>query len=82
MREKEKKMFEFQLEKWCRITKRIVQFFRFIKIPILRSRFIDMISRISIDHFEIEEMYDYETRKIQEDFLFLDDIKRFVQKSK
>jgi hypothetical protein len=75
-------MFEFQLEKWCRITKRIVQFFRFIKIPILRSRFIDMVSRISIDHFEIEELNDYETSKIQEDFLFLDDIKRFVQKLK
>jgi len=75
-------MFEFQLEKWCRITKRIVQFFRFIKIPILRSRFIDTVSRISIDHFEIEELNDYETSKIQEDFLFLDDIKRFVQKLK
>jgi hypothetical protein len=41
-----------------------------------------MVSHISTDHFEIEEMNDYETRKIQEDFLFLDDIKRFVQKSK
>ncbi len=41
-----------------------------------------MVSHISTDHFEIEEMNDYETRKIQEDFLFLDDIKRFVNRTK
>jgi hypothetical protein len=73
-------MLNFQLEKWCRIVKRIIQFFRFIKIPIIRSRFIDTISRRSTDHFEIEGLNGYATTKIQEDLLFLDDIKRLVIK--
>ncbi len=69
-------------EKWYRITKRIIQFFRYMKIRILRSRFIDMINHISTDDFEIEELKNYETKKIQEDFAFLDDIKRFANRKK
>jgi hypothetical protein len=69
-------------EKWYRITKRIVQFFRYMKIPFLRLRFIDMMNRISTDDFEIEELKNYETKKVQEDFSFLDDIKRFVNQEK
>jgi hypothetical protein len=39
-----------------------------------------MVSDISIDHFEIIELTDYETEQVQEYFLFLDDIKLFFQK--
>ncbi|CAF0904738.1 unnamed protein product [Rotaria sordida] len=68
-----------KLIKWYRIIKRIVQFFRFIKIPILRSRFIDMINYMSIDNFEFEGLNGYKINKIQEDLLFLDDIKRYQE---
>ena len=60
------------------MAKRIVQFFRYIKIPILRLRFIDLMNHLSTDDFDIEELKNYETRKVQEDLAFLDDIRRFV----
>ena len=58
-------------EKWYRMTKRMIRFFRYMKIPILRLRFIDMVNRMSTD--------DFETKKVQKDFAFLDDIKRFQE---
>jgi hypothetical protein len=69
-------------EKWYRMTKRMVQFFRYMKIPILRLRFVDMVNRISTEDFEIDELKNYETKKIQKDFAFLDDIKRFVYRKR
>ncbi|CAF3486077.1 unnamed protein product [Rotaria sp. Silwood1] len=68
-----------KLIKWCRMVKRIVQFFRFIKIPLLRLRFIDVINQMSIEKFEVDSLNGYKLHKIQEDLLFLDDIKRYQE---
>ncbi|CAF1215346.1 unnamed protein product [Adineta steineri] len=62
------------LHKWRRIAKRIIQFFRFIKIPVLRVRFLNRINQ-----FTYKELTDYDTNKTHEDLLFLDDIKRYQE---
>ncbi|CAF1012429.1 unnamed protein product [Adineta steineri] len=62
------------LHKWRRIAKRIIQFFRFIKIPVLRVRFLSRINQ-----FTYKELTDYDTNKTHEDLLFLDDIKRYQE---
>jgi len=71
---------ENKLEKWRRLNKRIIRFFRLMKISIVRLRFIDMLVRMNIDEIESDELKTYETRKFQEDLAFLDDVKRFVSK--
>lgn len=71
---------ENKLEKWRRLNKRIIRFFRLMKISIVRLRFIDMLVRMNIDEIESDELKTYETRKVQEDLAFLDDVKRFVSK--
>ncbi|CAF1404413.1 unnamed protein product [Adineta steineri] len=65
---------ENNLHKWRRIAKRIIQFFRFIKIPVLRVRFLNRINQ-----FTYKELTDYDTNKTHEDLLFLDDIKRYQE---
>ena len=53
----------------------MIRFLRFMKTPILRTRFTD-----TIRYMYTEQSNGYDTNKTQEDLLFLDDIKRFVLK--
>ncbi|UJR30746.1 hypothetical protein I4U23_018266 [Adineta vaga] len=62
-----------KVEKWIRISKRIVQFFRLMRISKLRRRFIDIVSH----HCPYVDLEDYQTNKVQEDLLFLDDVDRY-----
>ncbi|CAF4169263.1 unnamed protein product [Rotaria socialis] len=68
-----------KLRKWCQIVRRVVQFFRFIKIPQLRLRFIDMLNHLSTVNFEIEGSHAYKIDRVQEDLLFLDDVKNYQE---
>lgn len=61
-----------QLDRWRRVARRTVQFFRLIRIPPLRARFIDVVSGNVLANVD-----GYQIGKMQEDWLFLDDVDRW-----
>ncbi|CAF1641886.1 unnamed protein product [Adineta ricciae] len=61
-----------KLDIWFQVAKRIVRFFRLMKISKFRTRFIHVIS-----HCTFTELNDYQTNRVREDILFLDDVDRY-----
>ncbi|CAF1055732.1 unnamed protein product [Adineta ricciae] len=61
-----------KLDIWFQVAKRIVRFFRLMKISTFRARFIHVIN-----HCTFTELNDYQTNRVREDILFLDDVDRY-----